>query len=118
MKTPQDIILKPVVTERSTADAAMGRYTFVVARDATKPEISQACEQLFGVKVLKVNTMNRIGKKKRLRYRLEGQRPDWKKAVVTIDLDPQPETWTDEGGRSRTSDRKYRDTIEEFGIGQ
>ncbi|MDI9469475.1 MAG: 50S ribosomal protein L23 [Bacillota bacterium] len=118
MKSPEDIILKPVITERSTYEAAWGRYTFVVAKSATKPEIRRAVEALFNVKVLTVNTMNFLGKRKRLRYRQEGKRPDWKKAVVTIDTQPEPETWLDEGGRKRTSERKYREYIEEFGIGQ
>ncbi len=117
MKTAQDIIIKPLITEKSSMEAAMGRYTFVVARNASKPEIRQACEQLFQVKVLKVNTMNVEGKKKRLRYQ-EGKRPDWKKAIVTIDTDPKPERWLEAGGKERKSDRKYRNSIEEFGIGQ
>ena len=58
MKTAQDIILKPVITERSVDDMATGKYTFKVAKDANKVEIAKAAEELFQVQVLKVNTVN------------------------------------------------------------
>ena len=57
MKTPQDIILRPVITEQSSMQAAEGKYTFVVAKTASKPEIRQAVERLFDVKVTGVNTL-------------------------------------------------------------
>ena len=118
MKTAQDIILKPLVTERSTMDAAFGRYTFIVARDATKPEIGQACETLFQVKVLKVNTMNYDGKKKRMNNRIPGRTTGYKKAIVTIDQDPDDDQFLSEGGKVKSAGRKYKNTIEEFGFGQ
>lgn len=64
MRSAYDVIIKPVITERSTADTAEGKYTFAVAKNATKTEIRQACEKLFNVRVLKVNTQNVSGKKK------------------------------------------------------
>ena len=63
-KAPQDIIIKPVITEKSSFDAAMGKYTFQVAKDATKTDVRKAVEQLFEVKVVSVNTVNYDGKKK------------------------------------------------------
>ena len=85
-KFAQDIILKPVVTEESMLGTAMKKYTFVVAKDAGKIEIAKACEELFGVKVLKVNTMNVRGHLRRY-GRFEGYKPSYKKAVVTLTED-------------------------------
>ncbi|NLJ94857.1 MAG: 50S ribosomal protein L23 [Clostridiaceae bacterium] len=116
MRSPYDIIIKPVITERSTADTMDGKYTFVVAKDATKVEIRKACETLFNVRVLKVNTQNISGKLKRLN-RFEGKRPDWKKAIVTIDLDPEETTYLVKGGQEKKTNKKYKNTIEEFGFG-
>ena len=78
-----DIVLAPVVTEKSTHGAEFNQVTFRVARDATKPEIKQAVAELFGVKVIKVNTLNVRGKVKRFRGHL-GKRADYKKAIVTL----------------------------------
>ena len=90
MKYAQDIILKPIITEASMVGAAneegSRKYTFAVAKGANKPEIAKAVEELFKVKVLKVNTMNMKGKFRRY-MRFEGYKPDWKKAVVTLTLD-------------------------------
>lgn len=86
MKSPYDIILSTIVTERSTTqseDAKHPRYTFVVAKDANKQEIKSAVERIFHVKVMAVNTLNVRGKLKRLRFN-RGMQPSWKKAVVTI----------------------------------
>lgn len=115
MKAPQDIILKPVITEKTSMDAAEGRYTFVVAKGSTKPEIRQAVEALFGVKVVAVNTLNYMGKTKRLGVHL-GKRADWKKAVVKIDLNPAEETYLAKGGKSTPSNKKYKTSIEDFGF--
>ena len=84
MKFAQDIILKPVITEKSMDGIAAKRYTFKVASDATKPEIAKAVEELFGVKVAKVNTINMKKKPKRLGYHY-GYTSEWKKAIVTLD---------------------------------
>ena len=86
IKTAQDIILKPVITEKSMDGLQAGKYTFKVAKDATKPEIKKAVEQLFGVEVDKVTTMNVNGKMKRL-GRYEGRTAAWKKAIVTLTAD-------------------------------
>ncbi len=85
-KFAQDIILKPVVTEESMLGTAMKKYTFIVAKDAGKIEIAKACEELFDVKVLKVNTMNVRGHLRRY-GRFEGYKPSYKKAVVTLTED-------------------------------
>lgn len=84
MKTPQDIILKPIITERSMENLTTGKYTFKVSKDANKIEIAKAVEALFkGVKVAKVNTINVKGRLKRM-GRSEGYTADWKKAVITL----------------------------------
>ena len=85
-KFAQDIILKPVVTEESMLGTALKKYTFVVAKNANKIEIAKACEELFGVKVLKVNTVNVRGHLRRY-GRFEGYKPAYKKAVVTLTED-------------------------------
>jgi large subunit ribosomal protein L23 len=85
-KFAQDIILKPVVTEESMLGTAMKKYTFVVAKDANKIEIAKACEELFGVKVQKVNTVNVRGHLRRY-GRYEGYTSAYKKAVVTLTED-------------------------------
>lgn len=117
MKTAHDIIVRPVITERSTTDAAIGKYTFVVATDATKPEIRQAVEKLFDVKVKSVNTVNYDGKIKRQGVH-KGKTPSFKKAVVTIDTDPSNAVYLIKGGKQTQSTRKYKTSIEEFGFGQ
>ena len=82
----EDIIIKPVLTEKGYDGIASKRYTFYVKKDANKIEIKQAVEKLFGVQVAKVNTMNCKGKLKRL-GRNEGYTPDRKKAIVTLKED-------------------------------
>ena len=79
----QDIIRKPIISENSMADIANKKYTFEVAPTATKVDIKIAVEQLFKVEVAKVNTMNYLGKNKRMGVHL-GKRADWKKAIVTL----------------------------------
>jgi len=87
VKTPQDIILRPVITERSMAGIRNQKYTFAVAVDANKIEIGKAVEALFsGAKVAKVNTMNVRGKLKRM-GRTSGYTAKWKKAIVTLSPD-------------------------------
>ena len=83
MRNPHDIIIKPVVTENSMDDMADGKYTFVVDRRANKTEIKNAIEQIFDVKVDKVNTMNMKGKMKRMGVH-QGRRANWKKAIVRL----------------------------------
>ena len=86
MKTAQDIIVKPIITERSMGMVAQKKYTFKVAKDSNKVEIAKAVEKLFGVKVAAVNTMNVKGRYKR-QGRYEGYQSDWKKAIVTLTED-------------------------------
>jgi len=86
---PYDIIIRPVITEKSMNEMADRKYTFVVDRNANKIQIKKAVEEIFGVKVEKVNTMNMKGKRKRL-GRFEGRRPNWKKAIVKITEDSKP----------------------------
>lgn len=82
----QDIIVRPIITEKSMDGLADRKYTFEVAKFANKIEIKKAVEALFGVKVSKVNTISVKGKKKRM-GRSEGYTSDWKKAVVTLTED-------------------------------
>jgi large subunit ribosomal protein L23 len=84
MKSAYDIIRRPVITEQSMEQGDLKKYTFEVARDATKPEIKKAVEEIFGVKVDKVTTLNMQGKLKRTGRYPEGRRPAWKKAVVRL----------------------------------
>lgn len=86
MKAAQDIILKPVITEKSMDQMNQKRYTFRVASDSTKPEIKAAIEQLFNVKVASVNTITMKRKPKRVRY-VPGYTSEWKKAIVTLTED-------------------------------
>jgi len=83
VKNPQDILRKPLITEKSNDLLAQNKYTFLVDLDANKIEIRQAVESLFKVKVEKVNTMRVKGKIKRVR-RIPGRTPDRKKAIVTL----------------------------------
>jgi len=86
-RTAHDIIIRPVITERSTDSLQKRKYTFEVMKDANKIEIAKAIEALFGgVKVDKVNTMNVRGKKRR-QGRTEGYTAAWKKAIVTLKED-------------------------------
>ena len=87
MKTAYDIIKRPVITEQSMAQTEIKRYTFEVAKDANKIEIAKAIEEIFGVKVAKVNTMNMYGKEKRVGRYPAGRRPARKKAMVTLTAD-------------------------------
>jgi len=99
MKAPQDVILKPIITERSIDMLPTGKYTFKVAPDANKVEIKKAVEKLFTVEVTKVNTLNCKGRTRRV-GRFEGKKPDWKKAIVTINTEPE--------------DKKFKSSIEFF----
>ena len=82
-----DIILKPVITEQSMADVADKKYVFQVAMGATKTEIKAAVEEIFGVKVAKVNTIRMQGKAKRTGAYPVGRRAAYKKAIVTLTAD-------------------------------
>ncbi len=85
MNDPRDVLLRPVVSEKSYALLDQGVYTFIVHPDANKIEIRQAVESIFNVQVVKVNTLNRKGKRKRMRRAATfGRRSDTKRAVVTL----------------------------------
>ena len=87
MKSPYEVIKRPIITEKSMGMLDENKYTFEVDKNANKPEIKAAIEQIFdGVKVQKVRTMNYEGKKVRTRHGI-GKRADWKKAVVTLTAD-------------------------------
>jgi large subunit ribosomal protein L23 len=83
MKDPRQVILRPIITERSFDLINDNRYTFEVAKQANKIEIGQAVEAIFDVRVLKVNTISVSGKPKRVRY-AKGYTRSWKKAIVTL----------------------------------
>lgn len=110
---PEDIIIRPVITEKSNDGLQAGKYTFEVNKKATKVDIANAVEKLFEVKVLNVNTMIVKGKEKRVGAHT-GKRPDWKKAIVTIDTNPSEETYLGKGGKQVKSSKKYKDSIDEF----
>ena len=82
----QDIVIRPIITEKSMSGMAEKKYAFEVKKDANKIEIAKAVEELFNVKVAKVNTISVKGKQKRM-GRSVGYRPDWKKAIVTLEGD-------------------------------
>ncbi len=110
---PEEIIVRPVVTEKSNDELQLGKYTFEVNKKATKVQIAKAVEKLFEVKVLKVNTMNVSGKQKRM-GRYVGKTSDWKKAIVTIDTNPEQKTYLAKGGKTTKISKKYKDSIDEF----
>ena len=83
ISNPRDVLLRPVVSEKSYGLLDEGKYTFIVAPDANKTQIRLAVEAVFGVKVTNVNTLNRPGKRRRTRYGW-GKRPDSKRAIVTL----------------------------------
>jgi len=109
----EDIIIAPVVTEKSNDGLNEGKYTFKVNKKATKVDIARAVEKLFEVKVLKVNTITVKGKEKRV-GKSTGKTSDWKKAIVIIDTNPTDKTYLAEGGKSKKISKKYKNSIDEF----
>jgi Ribosomal protein L23 len=83
MEAARDVLIRPLITEKSTAMMQDNKYTFVVPLKANKVEIRQAVEQIFKVKVLDVNTIRVMGKMKRM-GKTQGKRPDYKKAIVKL----------------------------------
>ncbi len=83
MKTARDVIIRPIVSEKSYAGLERNVYTFLVDRHANKTEIKEAIQQIWNVRVLSVNTLNRSGKVKRRRF-TQGKRADQKRAIVTL----------------------------------
>ena len=109
----EDIIVAPVITEKSNDLLQEGKYTFKVNKNATKVEIANAVEKLFNIKVLNVNTKKKKKKTKRVRY-VEGKTSDWKKAIVTIDTNPGEESYLSKGGKVVKISKKYKDSIDKF----
>jgi large subunit ribosomal protein L23 len=83
VKSPRDVIIRPVVSEKSYAGIEQNSYTFMVDRRANKTEIKEAVQSIWGVRVTSVNTLNRAGKVKRRGW-TKGKRPDQKRAIVTL----------------------------------
>ena len=110
---PEDIIIRPVITEKSNDGIQEGKYTFEVNKKATKVDIARAVEKLFEVKVLKVNTIMVKGKEKRVGVHV-GKTSDWKKAIVTIQTNPQDMKYLEKGGKEVKISKKYKDSIEDF----
>ncbi|CCY99564.1 50S ribosomal protein L23 [Clostridium sp. CAG:793] len=109
----EEVIIAPVVTEKSNDEIQMGKYTFKVNKKATKVDIKRAVEKLFEVKVLSVNTMTVKGKEKRV-GRSVGKTSDWKKAIVTIETNPSDQSYLAKGGKTTKISKKYKDSIDEF----
>lgn len=89
MRDARDIIIRPIITEKTNDLIAEKKYSFVVRKDANKIEIAHAVEKLFNVRVESVNTANYLGKMKRMGV-FQGRRPSWKKAVVKLSADSKP----------------------------
>ncbi|MBP5427285.1 MAG: 50S ribosomal protein L23 [Clostridiales bacterium] len=117
MKRAEDIIIQPYITEKSNFLMSQGKYTFVVDKKATKIDVKKAVEELFGVKVLKVNIINCKGKKKRVGVH-QGYTAAWKKSIVQIALNPGEESYLQKGGKKAAVDKKYKTEIEIFGTAQ
>ncbi len=83
MYDPRDIIIRPIISEKSYSMIEQNRYTFEVAKTSNKTQIAQAITDIFGVTVTNVNTMNVTGKPRRVRH-VKGKTRDWKKALVTL----------------------------------
>jgi large subunit ribosomal protein L23 len=83
VKSPRDVIIRPIVSEKSYAGIEQNSYTFMVDRRANKTEIKEAVQSIWGVRVTSVNTLNRPGKVKRRGW-TKGKRPDQKRAIVTL----------------------------------
>ena len=107
----EEVIIAPVVTEKSNDEIQMGKYTFKVNKKATKVDIKRAVEKLFEVKVLSVNTMTVKGKEKRV-GRSVGKTSDWKKAIVTIETNPSDQSYLAKGGKTTKISKKYKDSID------
>ena len=83
MKTDRDVVIRPIVSEKSYAGIEQNTYTFLVDKRANKTEIKEAIQRIWNVRVVSVNTLRRKGKVKRYRY-TSGKRPDEKRAIVTL----------------------------------
>ena len=86
-RTAYDVIIRPIISEQSMEDMDIKKYVFEVAPDATKVEIAKAIEEIFDVRVIKVNTLHVGGKTKRVGANPQGKTKSWKKAVVKLSAD-------------------------------
>ena len=111
----EDIIVKPIITEKSTYAQAQGKYTFKVNKKATKVEIKNAVQKLFGVKVTNVSTMIIKGET-RTRNGKSYKTADWKKAIVTVATEIPDMTYTGKGGKEVKASKKFNTEIKEFGL--
>ncbi len=109
----EDVIIKPIITEKTYSEMASGKYTFQTKINATKIDIKNAVEELFNVKVLKVNTLRYDGKTKRVGVH-QGKTAAWKKAIVTIDTNPKEEKYLAKGGKETKKAKKYNTEIAEI----
>lgn len=109
----EDVIIKPIITEKTYSEMASGKYTFQTKINATKIDIKNAVEELFNVKVLKVNTLRYDGKTKRVGVH-QGKTAAWKKAIVTIDTNPKEEKYLVKGGKETKKAKKYNTEIAEI----
>lgn len=109
----EDVIVRPIITEKSYSEMSSGKYTFETKINATKIDIKNAVEELFNVKVLKVNTMRYDGKNKRVGVH-QGKTSSWKKAIVTIDTKPADIKYLTKGGKETKKVKKYNTEIAEI----
>ena len=108
----EDIIIKPIITEKSSYGQTQGKYTFKVNKNATKVDVKMAVEKLFNVKVTNVNTSIVKGAL-RSRNGRQYRTADWKKAIVTIATEIKPLTYKTEGGKEVKASKKYNTEIKE-----
>ncbi len=108
----EDVIIKPIITEKSAGGQAQGKYTFKVNKKATKVDVKMAVEKLFGVKVTNVNTSIVKGALKTRNGR-QYRSADWKKAIVTIATEIKPITYKSKGGKEVKASKKFNTEIKE-----
>ena len=111
----EDIIVKPIITEKSTYAQAQGKYTFKVNKKATKVEIKNAVQKLFGVKVTDVTTMIVKGSMK-TRNGKQYKTADWKKAIVTVATEIPTLTYKGKAGKEVKATKTFNTEIKEFGL--
>lgn len=109
----EDIIIKPVVTEKSTYAQAEGKYTFKVHKKATKVDVKNAVQKLFGVKVLNVSTMIVKGTTRNRNGRTY-KTADWKKAIVTVATTIPAMTYKQKGGKEVKANKNFNTEIKEL----
>ena len=111
----EDIIIKPIITEKSTYAQAQGKYTFKVNKKATKIDIKNAVQKLFGVKVTNVSTLIVKGETKS-RNGKTYKTSDWKKAIVTVATEITDLTYKAKGGKDTKASKNFNTEIKEFGL--